>query len=90
MEDKVYFIIPLTFDGETTAYCLNFLNESNVWYFQHIEGITIRLDKLLSLPTSKFPDIAEGTKAHMREEWRISNMVRLFNFLSKKREKTSL
>lgn len=87
VENKVHFIIPLTFDNERATYCLTFLDESGDWYFQHIEAITIRLDKLASLPTSKFSDVAEGTKAHMREEWRTTNMVRLFNFLEKEKGK---
>ena len=81
VENKVHFIIPLTFDNETATYCLSFLDESDEWYFQHIEAITIRLDKIPSLPTSEFPDLPEFKKASMRDEGRISEMVRLFNFL---------
>jgi len=87
VENKIHYIIPLTFDDETATYCLTFLDESGVWYFQHIEAITIRLDKLPSMPTSKFPDVADETKSHMREEGRISEMVRLFNFLAKEKGK---
>ncbi len=87
VENKVHFIIPLTFDNETATYCLTFLDESDNWYFQHIEAITIRLDKISSLPTSEFPDVPDMTKAHMREEGRISEEVRLFNFLAKEKGK---
>lgn len=87
VENKVHFIIPLTFDSTTATYCLTFLDEPDDWYFQHIEAITIRLDKLSSIPTSKFPDLPEAKKASMREEGRVSKMVRLFNLLAKEKGK---
>jgi hypothetical protein len=85
--NKIHFIIPLTFDDETATYCFTFLDESGVWYFQHIEAITIRLDKLASIPTSKFPDLSEAKKASLREEGRVSELVRLFNFLATEKGK---
>jgi hypothetical protein len=87
VENKIHFIIPLTFDAVTTTYCLTFLDEKDNWYFQHIEAITIRLDKLTDLPASTFPEVPEATKAHIREEGRVSEMVRLFNFLAKEKGK---
>ena len=56
---QVHYLIPLTFDGGQATYCFSFLVEDDNWYFQHLEAITIRLDKIGSLPTSKFPDLAE-------------------------------
>jgi len=79
VEDQVHFLIPLSFDNQKATYCFSFLSEGKNWYFQHLEAITIRLDKISSLPTSKFPDLPEETKAWMREEFRVSHQVRLFN-----------
>ncbi len=81
VEKQVHYLIPLTFDGGKATYCFSFLVEDNDWYFQHLEAITIRLDKIGSLPTSEFPDLSEEQKFWMREEIRISKQVRLFNLL---------
>lgn len=80
--DQVHFLIPLTFDGETANYCLTFLVEGGAWYFRHLEAINIRLDKTGPLPTSKFPDVDEATKARIREEKGWSREVRVFNLLA--------
>jgi hypothetical protein len=80
--DHVHFLIPLTFDGEKADYCFTFLTEGGGWYFRHLEAITIRLDKTGPLPASKFPDVDETTKAHIREENGWSREVRIFNLLS--------
>ena len=80
--DQVNFLIPLTFDGETANYCLTFLVEGGNWYFRHLEAINIRLDKTGPLPTSKFPDVDEATKARIREENGWSREVRVFNLLA--------
>lgn len=80
--EHVHFLAPLSFDGRTADYCLTFVTEGGAWYFRHLEAITIRLDRTGPLPTSDFPDIEEKTKAHIREEWRWSREVRLFNLLA--------
>jgi hypothetical protein len=80
--DQVHFLIPLTFDGRTADYCLTFLVEGGAWSFRHLEAITLRLDKTGPLPTSDFPDVDGPTKAHIREEWRWSREVRLFNLVA--------
>lgn len=87
VEKQVHYLIPLTFDGEKATYCFSFLVEGDDWYFQHLEAITIRLDKIGSLPTSEFPDLSEEQKAWMREEIRISKQVRLFNLLVEEKGK---
>jgi hypothetical protein len=79
---QVNFLIPLTFDGETANYCLTFLVEGGSWYFRHLEAINIRLDKTGPLPTSRFPDVDEATKARIREENGWSREVRVFNLLA--------
>lgn len=82
VENQLHFLIPLTFDGNKVEYCFSFLIENDTWYFQHLEGITIRVDKIGSLPTSEFPDLPEWRKAWMREEIQVSTNIRLFNLLA--------
>jgi len=80
------FLIPLKGKrGTRTNYCFMFLVEKNQWYFRSVEAIFIRLDKIGSLPASKFPDISEGQKAWAREEIYWSEQVRLFNLLAKEK-----
>lgn len=83
VHDQVCYLIPLTFDGHKDTYCFTLLIQGDKWYFRHIESIFIRLDKIAPLPTSTFPDISEGQKAWIREEFLATEQVRLFNFLSK-------
>jgi hypothetical protein len=83
----LHCLIPLSFDGEKATYCFTFLVEPENWYFRHLETITIRLDKIATLPTSEFPDIAEQKKTWLRQEGYWTEQVRLFNFLVKEKEK---
>ncbi len=83
----LHYLVPLTFDGEKVTYCFTFLVEGENWYFRQLEGITIRLDKIATLPTSEFPDIAEQNKIWLRQEGYWSEQVRLFNFLAKEKGK---
>jgi len=85
--DQVHFLIPLTFEGPSVTYVFSFLSEPNAWYFQHLEAITIRMDKIGTLPTSTFPDVPEETKAHIREEGYWSREVRVFTLLAKDKGK---
>ena len=87
VEKQAHYLIPLTLNGGKATYCFSFLVEANVWLFQHLEAITIRLDKIGSLPTSEFPDLPENEKFWMREEIRISKQVRLFNLLVEEKGK---
>jgi len=87
VDNKVHFILQLTYEARKVDYCFTFLTEGDKWYFHRLEAIFIRLDKTPSPPTSVFPDIAEEQKAWDREEWRVSNQVRLFNFLSEEKGK---
>lgn len=81
VENQVHFLLDLTIHHERDRYCFSFLLESGQWYFQHVESITLRLDHLEPLPTSRFPDLPEAKKAWMREEIRVTGMVRLLNWL---------
>jgi hypothetical protein len=79
---QVHFLVPLSFEGAKGTYVFSFLTDKGSWYFQHLEAITIRMDKLGPLPASTFPDVPEETKAHIREETLWSREVRVFNTLS--------
>jgi hypothetical protein len=85
VNNKVHFILPLTYEDRKVNFCFSFLTEGDDWYFHALETIFIRLDKISSLPTSKFPDTTEEKKAVDREEWRVSKQVRLFNFLAEEK-----
>jgi hypothetical protein len=81
----VHYLVPLTYEGSRQTFCFTFLTENGKWYFQHLESITIRLDKTGPPPVSKFPDIPEAQKAWMREEILVSEQVRLFGMLGKEK-----
>jgi hypothetical protein len=66
--DRIQFIESLSIRGQRKDFCFSFVVIDSQWYFQHLEGIFIRLDKLTALPVSDFPDISETQKAWAREE----------------------
>ncbi len=66
--DRVQFIVPWSARGQKVTYCLSFLLQGGAWYFQHLETIFVRLDKVTDLPASRFPDIPESQKNWIREE----------------------
>jgi len=80
--NEVHYLISLTSDGARQTYCFTFLTEAGKWYFEHLESITVRLDKIESLPASTFPDIPDAQKSWMREEILVSEQVRLFKMLA--------
>ncbi|MFC1888616.1 hypothetical protein ACFL4G_02555 [Thermodesulfobacteriota bacterium] len=82
IDDRIHFLLPLTFDGQASTYCLSFIMEEGKWYFQHLEAIFLRLDALGALPVSGFPDLPEPTKAWMRAEIEVSRDVWLYNTLA--------
>jgi hypothetical protein len=86
VDSQLHFLVPVSIDGGQTL-CFTLLLEGDQWYFRHVEAITLRLDQLDSLPTSVFPDIDEAQKIWIREEIRVSNQVRLFNFLVQEKGK---
>lgn len=87
VDNKVHFILPLSFEAPNVNYCFSFIIERDKWFFHHLEAIFIRLDKITYLPTSIFPNLPESKKAWMREETRISERVRLFNLLAREKSK---
>jgi len=89
-DNQLNFLVPLTTtEGGKYTYCFSFILEGDKWYFQHLEGIFIRLDKVATLPTSEFPDLPEDRKAWMREEFYWSKMVWIFNTITKNSGKES-
>jgi hypothetical protein len=85
--NRVHFLISLSFEGPSVTYVFSFMSEPDTWHFQHLEAITIRMDKIGALPTSTFPDVPEETKAHIREETHWSREVRVFNLLVQEKGK---
>jgi hypothetical protein len=88
VNDKLQILIPLAFgEADSVLYLFTLTLENDNWYFQHMENITIRLDKIDSIPISNFPDIPDEKKYWIMEEDRWSNIVRLYNFLLKEKGK---
>ncbi len=89
--DRVHFVTSLTFpEGDSSAsqtFCFSFVLEGGRWYFEHLEGISIRLDRIGPPPVSRFADLPEDKKAWIRDEIQISKDVRLFNQLSSEKGK---
>jgi hypothetical protein len=68
IENRIQYIIPWSTRGQKVTYCFSFVIENSNWYFQHLEAIFIRLDKISQLPVSDFPDISDQQKNWAREE----------------------
>jgi hypothetical protein len=89
--NQVHFVISLPYQADeqtlSDPFCFSFLDEKGQWYFQHMETILIRMDRLGPLPATSFPDVPAERKAWMREEIEISGQVRLFAFLAKEKGK---
>lgn len=85
--NRVHFVETVRLNDQPQTLCFTLIEEGDRWYFQQLESILIRLDAIDSLPTSTFPDVDEATKAWMREEFRVSNQVRLFTYLSESLER---
>jgi hypothetical protein len=84
----VHFVVKLRIGpGMTTDRCLSFIKEGNKWYYSHMEGIFIRLDKTPKPPTSDFPDVDAETKAWQREEIYWSELVWHYLSIAKKNGK---
>ena len=86
-ENKICFLTDLTEGKEKNTYCFTFFTKDNNWYFQHLETITIRLDKINKLPTSSFPDVTSSKKNWIRSEIYWTEQIRLFKYLSEKESK---
>jgi len=84
----VHFIAKIRIGpGTTTDRCFSFMKEGDRWYYGHMEGIFIRLDKTPQPPTSDFPDVDAETKAWQREEIYWSEVVQNYLAVSRKNGK---
>jgi len=82
--NQVHYLVPLT---PTSTFCFTLVLEGGQWYFQHLENIFIRLDKIGEPPVSSFPDLPEERKAWMRDEIQTHKDVQLFTYLSREKGK---
>lgn len=78
---QLHYLLPLTLESGKATYTFTFLVDGDRWYFQHLDAIAIRLDRLGSLPVSSFPDVPEDTKAWMRAEYDVTRQVWLYQTL---------
>jgi hypothetical protein len=87
--EQLHYVAPLVFrqGGETgqATFCFSFLEQGGRWYFQHLESIFIRLDRIGSPPVSVFPDLPEERKAWMRDEVQVSKDVALYAQLAREK-----
>ena len=89
--NRVHYIVPLTLQrGDSTStstFCFTLVLEGGQWYFQHLESIFIRLDKIGEPPVSSFPDLPDEQKAWMRDEFQTTKDVLLFAYLTREKGK---
>lgn len=87
--NRVHYLTSLTFQRgdstETGTFCFSLVLEGGQWYFQQLESIFIRLDKIGKPPVSSFPDLSDVRKVWIRDEIQISRDVRLFVDLSREK-----
>ena len=74
-DNRIQYIVPWNTRGQRGSYCFSFITQDDEWYFQHLETIFIRLDRVPPPPTSDFPDISEVQKNWAREEMYWSLLV---------------
>lgn len=67
-QNRIQYLFPWITKGQRVSYCFSFIVADTLWYFQHLEAIFVRLDKIPPLPVSQFPDISEAHKVWAREE----------------------
>jgi len=82
---QIHFLIPLTTEGGKKTFCFTVVVEGETWFFQQVESIFIRLDRVGPLPISRFPDVTAGEKDWIREENAMTERVRLFGLLAKEK-----
>src|SRR5271157_313048 len=97
--NQVHYLVPLTLrsgdstrastPGATTTstFCFTLVLEGGQRYFEHLESIFIRLDKIGEPPVSSFPDLPEEGKAWMRDEFQGTKDIQLFTYLSEEKGK---
>ena len=89
--NQIHYVIPLTLQSgdstSTSTFCFTLVLEGGQWYFQHLESIFIRLDKIPAPPVSSFPDLPIERKAWMRDEFQTTKDVQLFAYLRQEKGK---
>ncbi len=75
---QIHYLLPLTLNEGKATYTFTFVLDGDRWYYQHLDAIAIRLDRLGPLPVSKFPDLPEATKGWMRAESDVTKQVWLY------------
>ena len=85
VNERLVFLTRLTVRGQAATYSFSFVTSDSGWQFQHLEAIHIRLDTLGPLPVSRFPDLPEGDKIWIREEFDIARDVHWLNTLVKEK-----
>jgi hypothetical protein len=87
--NQIHYLVPLTFQSggstSTSTFCFTLVTEGGQWYFEHLEDIFIRLDKIGEPPVSSFPDLPEEQKAWMRDEFQGTKDIQLFTYLSEEK-----
>jgi hypothetical protein len=73
--DRVQVLARVHEGTQYLTFCFFFRIEGGRWYYSHMETIILRLDEISAPPVSQFPDIAEETKAWMREETYWSTII---------------
>lgn len=66
--NRVQYVFPWTSGGEEVSFCFSIVVDGREWFFQHLEALYIRLDKIDSTPVTEFPDISEEQKSWIRSE----------------------
>ncbi len=82
VQRQLHFLLPLELGGTRGTYTFSFLLDGDRWYYQHLDAIAIRLDRLGPLPVSSFPDLPEDRKAWMRAEGEVTKQVWLYNTIA--------
>ena len=85
---QIHFLIPLTTKEGKKTFCFTLLVEGEMWFFQHVESIFIRLDQVGPLPASRFPDVTAEQKNWIRAENAMDERLRLFAWLAKEKGKS--
>lgn len=84
VENSIRVVARFRMGGEEQTMSFSFLTGGPRWLYSHMEMILLPLDQVGAPPVSQFPDIAEETKAWMREETYWSTIVlNLYGPLSK-------
>jgi hypothetical protein len=85
--DTVHFLFK--FGQDTAEFCASVAVDDSRWYFRHLEAITIDLSHLPDLPCTgvDLPDLPTQQLDWIREEFLMTERVRLYNFLAQEKSR---